>query len=172
MAWERLIGLTKRCLRKSLGRSLLDEETLATVLVGIEASLNSRPLIYEHGENDTEEALTPSHFLTGRKLTTVPSGPELKGDKLTNIYRKQQDVLDMFWKRWTKEYLLELRSHHQVKNVRQSPRVRVGDLVLLQEDVLLLSEEPITYGVLLMTEAILSSLNDNPSSDKQVDYGG
>ncbi|XP_071036987.1 uncharacterized protein [Parasteatoda tepidariorum] len=121
----RLIGLTKRCLRKSLGRALLDEETLATVLVGIEASLNSRPLIYEHGENDTDEALTPSHFLIGRKLTTVPSGPEIKGDKLTNIYRKQQDVLDMFWKRWTKEYLLELRSHHQVKNVRQSPRVRV-----------------------------------------------
>ncbi|XP_055947010.1 uncharacterized protein LOC129980655 [Argiope bruennichi] len=133
--WERLIGLTKRCLRKSLGRSLLDEEALTTVLVGIEASLNSRPLIYERGENDTEEALTPAHFLTGRKLTIVPSGPESRNDKLTNIYRQQQDLLDTFWKRWSKEYLLELRTFHQVRNVKETPRVRVGDLVLLQEDL-------------------------------------
>ncbi|XP_055932080.1 uncharacterized protein LOC129962358 [Argiope bruennichi] len=133
--WERLIGLTKRCLRKSLGRSLLDEEALTTVLVGIEASLNSRPLIYERGENDTEEALTPAHFLTGRKLTIVPSGPESRNDKITNIYRQQQDLLDTFWKRWSKEYLLELRTFHQVRNVKETPRVRVGDLVLLQEDL-------------------------------------
>ncbi|XP_055924563.1 uncharacterized protein LOC129956658 [Argiope bruennichi] len=107
----------------------------STVLVGIEASLNSRPLIYESGENDTEEALTPAHFLTGRKLTIVPSGPESRNDKLTNIYRQQQDLLDTFWKRWSKEYLLELRTFHQVRNVKETPRVRVGDLVLLQEDL-------------------------------------
>ncbi|GBN55038.1 hypothetical protein AVEN_138554-1 [Araneus ventricosus] len=39
--WERLIGLTKQCLRKSLGRALLDEEGLQTTLIGIEAVLNS-----------------------------------------------------------------------------------------------------------------------------------
>ncbi|XP_071043089.1 uncharacterized protein [Parasteatoda tepidariorum] len=73
--WERLIGLTKRCLRKSLGRTLLDEEGLSTALVGVEAALNSRSLVYEKGNDDPEETLTPSHFLTGKRLTTIPSQP-------------------------------------------------------------------------------------------------
>ncbi|XP_055944622.1 uncharacterized protein LOC129975581 [Argiope bruennichi] len=103
--WERLISLTKRCFRKSLGRSLPEEEVLTTVLVGIEGSLNSRTLIYERGENDTEEAFIQAHFLIGRKLTTAPSGTESRNDKITNIFRQQQDLLDTFWKRGFKEYL-------------------------------------------------------------------
>ncbi|GBM52367.1 hypothetical protein AVEN_160093-1 [Araneus ventricosus] len=45
--WEQLIGLTKQYLGNSLGRALLDEEGLQTALIGIEAALNSRPLVYE-----------------------------------------------------------------------------------------------------------------------------
>nr|XP_042913510.1 uncharacterized protein K02A2.6-like [Parasteatoda tepidariorum] len=73
--WERLIGVVKRCLRKVLGRALLDEEGLFTVFIGIEATLNSRPLVYKDGKDDSSTALTPSHFLTGRKLTAIPSSP-------------------------------------------------------------------------------------------------
>jgi len=50
----------------------VDEEELQTILVGIEAALNSRPII----QDDDIETLTPAHFLTGRKLTTIPHGPE------------------------------------------------------------------------------------------------
>ncbi|GBN55816.1 hypothetical protein AVEN_30981-1 [Araneus ventricosus] len=65
-SWERLIGLTKQCLTKSLDRDLLDEEGLQTALIGIEAALNSRLLVYEQ-ESDIDEILTPAHFLTGKK---------------------------------------------------------------------------------------------------------
>ncbi|XP_071037203.1 uncharacterized protein [Parasteatoda tepidariorum] len=132
--WERLIGLVKNCLRKSLGRALLDKENLSTVLVGIEAVLNSRPIAYEEGDEDNTKALTPAHFLTGRKLTSIPTNPN-NNPRLTKLFKQQQDVLDIFWKRWSKEYLLQLRSYHQVRNIHKSFNIRAGDLVLLQEDV-------------------------------------
>ncbi|XP_015905556.1 uncharacterized protein [Parasteatoda tepidariorum] len=132
--WKSLIGIVKRCLRKVLGRALLDEEGLSTALIGIEAALNSRPLIYEDGEDNSSTALTPSHFLTGRKLTAIPSSPN-NNTKQRKIYKKQQDLLDYFWKKWSNEYLLQLRSFHQVRNQDNIINIRIGDIVLLQEDV-------------------------------------
>jgi hypothetical protein len=69
--WERMIGTTKRCLRKVLGRLQGTDEELASTLVSIEAALNSRPII-----QDVEDALTRAHFLCGAKLTTLPSTTE------------------------------------------------------------------------------------------------
>ncbi|GFV34922.1 integrase catalytic domain-containing protein [Trichonephila clavipes] len=96
--WDRLVGIIKQCLRKTLGRALLDEKNHSTVLVGVEATINSRPLVYEEGIGDSEEALTPGHFLTGQKLTNIPSGPEPTTRTLTRIF-KQQDLLNQFWKK-------------------------------------------------------------------------
>ncbi|GFQ73352.1 integrase catalytic domain-containing protein [Trichonephila clavata] len=112
---------------------VLDEESLSTVLIGIEAALNSRPLVYEEESDDNSAALTPAHFLTGRKLTAIPSG--LENPRLNKIYKQQQDLLDCFWKKWSKEYLLQLRSFHQVRNKDSAINIRVGDIVLLEEDV-------------------------------------
>jgi hypothetical protein len=44
---------------------------LATTLVNIEAALNSRPIT-----QDTEDALTPAHFLCVERLIAFPSGTE------------------------------------------------------------------------------------------------
>ncbi|GFR30674.1 integrase catalytic domain-containing protein [Trichonephila clavata] len=131
--WERLIGIVKQCLRKVLGRALLEEESLSTVLIGIEAVLNSRPLLYEEESDDNSAALTPAHFLSGRKLTAIPS--RLENTRLNKIYKQQQDLLDCFWKKWSKEYLLQLGSFHQVRNKDSTINIRVGDIVLLQEDI-------------------------------------
>ncbi|GFR04035.1 integrase catalytic domain-containing protein [Trichonephila clavata] len=77
---ERLICIVKQCLRKVLegvnedsGQTFLDEESLSTIFIGIEAALNSRPLVYEEENDDNSSTLTPAHFLTGRKLTAIPS---------------------------------------------------------------------------------------------------
>ena len=44
--WERLIGLTKSSIKKTLGRAHITLLTLQTIVVEIEALLNDRPLTY------------------------------------------------------------------------------------------------------------------------------
>jgi len=126
-----MIGTTKRCLRKVLGQSQTTDEVLVTTLVSIEAALNSRPLT-----QDTEDVLTPAHFLCGAKLTRLPSTtePQREGNfKKTHQWTKR--MTDDFWRRWEKEYLMELRSFHVIPQVEgKSGKVRTGDIVVLQED--------------------------------------
>jgi len=125
-----MVATTKRLLRKVLGPAQVDEEELQTILVGIEATLNSRPII-QHDDNET---LTPVHFLTGGKLTTIPHGPEpVRTENLTRHFRQHQRLTEALWPRWQKEYLLQLRNYHEVKRqARQGPKFKVGDIVLLR----------------------------------------
>ncbi|XP_045167722.2 uncharacterized protein LOC123531009 [Mercenaria mercenaria] len=60
--YERLVGLVKRALRKSLGKKLLTLVQLQTLLKEVEAVVNTRPLVYT-GEVLDENVLTPAHFL-------------------------------------------------------------------------------------------------------------
>ena len=60
--YERLIGTTKRCLGKVLGNARLNADELLTVLMELEATLNSRPLTYDYDELGAE-MLTPSHLI-------------------------------------------------------------------------------------------------------------
>ena len=127
--WERMVGTKKRFLRKVLGRSQATDEELATSLVNIEAALNSRPIT-----QNTEDALTPAHFLCSEKLTAVLSGTEPKMERnLTKAHHRTKKLEDDFWKCW--EYLLELRKFHEVSQPnKMSGKVRIRDIVLLQED--------------------------------------
>ncbi|XP_071177729.1 uncharacterized protein [Mytilus edulis] len=70
--WERFIGITKTCLRKTLGRSYVTMDTLQTILTEIEAIINDRPLTYVSPDIEDEEPLTPSHLLYGRRITLTP----------------------------------------------------------------------------------------------------
>ncbi|GFY77877.1 DUF5641 domain-containing protein [Trichonephila inaurata madagascariensis] len=114
---------------------MLGEENLSTVLAGVEAAVNSRSLVYKEGNGDTKEALIPDHFLTGQKFTKIPSGIEPTERRLTRIFEKQHDLLNQFWNKWSKEYLLQLRTFHQVLGNQSSSKIRIRDVVLLQEDV-------------------------------------
>jgi len=124
-----MFGTTKLCLRKLLGPSQVDEEEIHTILVGTEAALNSRRII----QVDDNDILTPSHFLTGGKLTTIPHGPEPnRMENLTKSFR--QLLTEALCRGWQKEYLLHLRNYHEVRRpARQGSKFKVGDIVLLRE---------------------------------------
>ena len=70
--WERLIGLTKTCIKKTLGRAHITLLTLQTVIVKVEALLNDRPLTYVSEDISDPEPLTPAHILHGWRLTRLP----------------------------------------------------------------------------------------------------
>jgi len=108
-----MIGTTKRCLCKVLGRLQVSEEDLNTTLVAIEAAINSRHIVQSEEEAG---ALTPAHFLIGERLTVIPSGPELETNgSLTKEFRMRQKQADDFWRRWQREYLTTLRSFHEAR---------------------------------------------------------
>ena len=65
--WERMIGLTKQALKKTLGRAFVTLNQLETIIVEIEAMLNDRPLTYVSPDLTDPQPLTPSpsHLLYG-----------------------------------------------------------------------------------------------------------
>ena len=69
--FERLVGSMKRCLRKTVGKSKLTFDELSTTIIEVENVLNSRPLSFVSTE-DSEEPLTPAHFLIGHRSLSLP----------------------------------------------------------------------------------------------------
>ena len=70
--WERLIGLTKAALKKTLGKRLVSFDELVTVTAEIESVLNDRPLTYVSSDFNDGIVLTPSHLLCGRRISAMP----------------------------------------------------------------------------------------------------
>jgi hypothetical protein len=109
---ERMVGTVKRCLRTVLTQSRITEEQLNTTLTSIETAVNSWSIT----QGEDSAAVTVGHFLIGEELTTIPTGPEPTArQSLAKEIRLKQKLSDDFWKRWTKEYLLEMRSFHEVQ---------------------------------------------------------
>ena len=61
--YERMVQVVKRCLRKSVGRSILYVYNMETLLIECEAVVNGRPLTYISDDLD-QPVITPSHFLS------------------------------------------------------------------------------------------------------------
>ena len=70
--YERLVGLVKQALRKSIGKICLNVVQLETILTEIEAVINSRPLVYVGADLKSGFALTPGDFLSLNPKTGVP----------------------------------------------------------------------------------------------------
>ena len=68
--FERLIGIMKRTLNRTIGKSLLTFKELEDVLVDIEISMNNRPLTYQ-GEEFDSQPLTPNMLIFGGNVRTL-----------------------------------------------------------------------------------------------------
>ena len=127
--FERLIRSTKHCLRKVIGQAKFSYDELLAAIVEVEAVINSRPLSYVSME-DLDEPLTPSHLLTGQRNLSLPDhlcrdpGQEVidvEPSTLTKRARYLNNTVNQFWKRWRKDYLLELRESHQYHHGHTNP---------------------------------------------------
>ena len=133
--FERLVRSVKELLRKELGKSRFNYEQLYTVLLEIESILNNRPLTYIY-PNDLEECVTPNHLLYGRKLnfTSTNSSTAYDSHETAN-HQVVADIINQFWKRWLKEYVVNLRETHKFSNQnRLQPTVEVSDVVLIHDE--------------------------------------
>ena len=105
--FERMIQSTKRCIRKTIGKTRLTYDELISVLAEVEMILNSRPLSYIEAD-DREQPLTPSHLIMGRRVMNLPSlesddsfEDELKitKEELHDRMKHLTVLLNHFWKR-------------------------------------------------------------------------
>ena len=136
--FERLVKSVKFSLKKCIRNARLNYDELSTVLVEVEAALNSRPLTYVFDE--MEEPLTPSHLIVGRRILSVPSKSSSDEvgqteETLTRRAKFLQRILDHFWNRWRSEYLTQLREYHRYsKRAHSLSKVQVGDIVYLHDN--------------------------------------
>lgn len=86
--WEAAVKSTKFHLRRMIGDTVLTYEELSTLLIQVEAVLNSHPLTPLSDDLDDVNALTPAHFLVGESLIVVPE-PSLDDVQISRLSRWQ-----------------------------------------------------------------------------------
>lgn len=104
--WEAGVKSAKTHMRKIMGGTPLSFEELYTVLVSIEACLNSRPLTPLSNDPTDLQSLTPEHFLIGEAMTAIPEKDliDVSVSRLTR-YQLLIQIKQQFWDRWSKEYI-------------------------------------------------------------------
>ncbi|XP_074040766.1 uncharacterized protein [Leptinotarsa decemlineata] len=128
--WERLIQSIKKVLKEILKSKYYPEHILRTFLIECENILNSRPLTYVSLDSEDTEALTPNHFLIGPSYAALSCTETSDRDmNLMSSWRAAQKLSDLFWFRWTKEYLPSLIRRSKWHG--DSKSVSVGDVVLM-----------------------------------------
>ncbi|XP_037899079.1 uncharacterized protein LOC119643719 [Glossina fuscipes] len=129
--WEAAVKSAKHLLIRSVGSASLTYEELETVVIEIEAILNSRPLKPMSNNPPDISALTPGHLLTG-EAPTAQVDTEASSKKLSLLSRWElvSQVKHEFWN----EYLHELRQRHKWK--KSSPNIKPGDMIIIKEDII------------------------------------
>ncbi|GFV09718.1 integrase catalytic domain-containing protein [Trichonephila clavipes] len=130
--WESGIRSVKFHLKRVLGETILTFEELTTLLTQIEGLLNSRPLSYVN-DSDIEciSTLTPSHFLTGDVLLSVPE--ELpSSSNHRDRWELLQNIKRGFWKKWSSEFISSLQPRKKWQDAQ--PNLKEDDIVLIKEE--------------------------------------
>lgn len=131
--WESNIKQMKLHMTKILADKKLRFEEFYTVLIQIEACLNSRPLCVLRDDDDEPEMLTPSHLLHGFALKSVPE-PDITCDGigLLDRYHEKQKLYQQFWKIWSNDYLNEMQKRTKWQQAKAN--FIPGHLVIVMED--------------------------------------
>jgi len=133
-----MVCSVKRCLRKSIGRTLVNYDELNTVLIEVKSIVNSRPLTYVSDDSEgVNYTLTPSHLIYGRKMSNIPNVGHYEvistNENLSTRAKRHRTLLS---KQWRRQYLLSLREVHSGHHRNSSERpVKLGDVVVLYDEL-------------------------------------
>ena len=141
---ERLVQTVKRALRKALFKITLDDDAFQTLVIQIEAIVNSRPLLRPSSDVD-DPVITPASFIAPSSSLCLPpvegdlEDPDWTTTDQTNdlqcILTEGQSRLDAFWRCFLEQYLQTLRDTARFPAKRgEVPRQpEVGETCLLRE---------------------------------------
>ena len=131
--WEAGVKSVKYHLKRVVGNLKLTYEEFWTIIVQIEAILNSRPLHPMSSDLDDFDVLTPAHFLIGRPLTSIvePDLSHVSNNRL-KLWHRITKLNQIIWKKWKNNYLSTLQE--RTKWCWEKENVKVGTMVILKED--------------------------------------
>ena len=116
--FERLIGLNKARLYRTIGKAMMTWAKLEELLLDIEIILNNRPLTYIEEVIDYS-ILTPNSLILGRDVN-FPDAARHKSESETMKKRHKyiKRCKEALWKRWKHEYLVALREKNTIWNTK------------------------------------------------------
>lgn len=131
--WEAAVKQMKHHLKRVMGVQKYSFQGITTLLVAVEAILNSRPLCKMSDDPEDQEPLTPAHFLIGRPLVLkMQEKSDTPPYTLNRLYVQLQFQIQSFWKQWSSDYLQSLM---QLPKWRQAQdNVQIGQLVIIVDD--------------------------------------
>lgn len=128
--WERQIRSVRRILSALVKEQTLTDDSLQTLLCEVESIINGRPITSVSDDPHDLEPLTPNHLLLMKTQPNLPPGIFNQNDLYTRKrWRQIQYLADLFWRRWTREYLPLLQERQ--KWTRQKRNFEPGDVVLV-----------------------------------------
>ena len=135
--FERLVGLMKQTLYKTLGKSKPKYEEFASILLDVEVTINNRPLGYI--EDDVQSVVLTPNLMMFDYPVEIPHLENINEDlnvtvELKKRYRYLRNARERIWYRWRSEYLKYLRERHDLKHHEKGPYPNVGDVVLIKSD--------------------------------------
>jgi hypothetical protein len=132
--WEAGIKAVKGHIKRVIGQTSLTYGEMYTLLTGIEACLNSRPLCPLTEDTSDLNVLTPGHFLIGTAMTSPLEHQivDVPQNRLTRWQHLEQ-MRQHFWNRWSKEYVGQLQERPKWQKGKSSAAIKEGDLVVLKE---------------------------------------
>lgn len=132
--FERMVGLVKNALYKTIGSGFLSWKELEEVLVDVEVTLNNRPLSYV--EDDVQlPLLTPNTMMFPQSNIVPEREPHTIDDQdLRKRAKHLRRCKEALWKRWSTEYLRGLRERHNLKHHGKQTSLKVGDVVIIKAE--------------------------------------
>lgn len=131
--WESAVKSMKYHLRRIGGTQRYSYEGLTTLLAGIEACMNSRPICAMSDDPEDLTSLTPAHFLIGEPLLLpIHQKMEEQPRSARCCFKGLQFLIQSFWQEWSTDYLSSLMQRPKWR--KEHTNVRVGQLVLLESE--------------------------------------
>ena len=136
--YERMVGLVKERIKKSLGKAHLDYAGLENVTINAEAIVNSRPLGVLKDEPDELQPICPGHFLIGRPPAMAPEKAykeeAMKNEDILYMAKRKRSQTKRFWIDFQRDYLAELQVRQKWKDVTNFDAL-IGAVVFIRNDL-------------------------------------
>lgn len=131
--WEAAVKSMKFHMKRVMGQQRYSLQSLNTLLAGIEACLNSRPLCALSDDPSDFDALTPAHFLIGRPLRLPAHEKADEPPKSAKrMIKAMQFQTQSLWNRWSQDYLHSLVQRPKWQEAQAN--LKAGTLVLIKNE--------------------------------------